>query len=497
MAKWLVLSGSFLSYMFDAIELFILTIALPLIMASMGLSKPEGGLLVTATLLGVGCSSLVIGRYADRSGRRKALLISLGIFGVFTAALSLAQTWPQLLLLRFLAGLGLGGVWVVTVYVSEAWPQHQRARAVAFVLSSFPVGAGLGSAIAAWILPGFGWRVLFLACGISTLIPIAYVYFLCPESPEWLAQRTTAAGRDRPHRSEATSIFSQRLRQRTILATTAASFALIAYWGVMSWLPVFLVQNRGLSVPVMAMFMVLLNVGMFIGYNVLGYAADHIGKKRAIILSLCGTALTLPLYGVFSGHTLLLWLGPVYAFFMAFAGLFGSYVAELFPTQVRTTGSSFCFNVGRGVSAFAPFVLGWIAKDYGLATGISLCAGFYLLAALTISVIPQKKLTERGIGHDEHFNDYEAGGDYGAGGARRASGGEGLDEANIPHRTGAGKGPVRSGDVLESGPIQESGRCLNTGKAVGPGDLRSAGDVRSPVDGCRIVERGLFEHRFG
>src|ERR1700675_1303391 len=162
--------------MFDAIELFILTIALPVIMTSLGLSKPEAGLLVTATLLGVACSSPVIGRYADRRGRRKALLISLCIFGLFTAALSLAQTWPQLLLLRFAAGPGLGGVWVGPVYVSEAWPEHQRARAVAFVLSSFPVGAGLGSAIAAWILPGHGWRVLFAAFAGFVLFP-GFLFF--------------------------------------------------------------------------------------------------------------------------------------------------------------------------------------------------------------------------------------------------------------------------------------------------------------------------------
>jgi predicted MFS family arabinose efflux permease len=266
---------------------------------------------------------------------------------------------------------------------------------VAFVLSSFPVGAGVGSAIAAWILPGYGWRVLFLTCGISTLIPVAYVYFLCPESPEWLAQRGAAGPvSDRRQRSEMAGIFSARLRQRTILATTAASFTLIAYSGVTSWLPSFLVLNRGLSVHVMAMFMVLLNIGMFIGYNVFGYAADRIGKKRAILVSLCGTALTLPLYGVLGSHTLLLLFGPVYAFFMAFSGLFGSYLAALYPTEVRTTGSSFCFNVGRGVSAFAPFVLGWIARDYGLATGITLCAGFYLLAALTITVTPPVERTE-------------------------------------------------------------------------------------------------------
>ena len=62
-------------------------------------------------------------------------------------------------------------------------------------------------------------------------------------------------------------------------------------------------------------------------------------------------------------HLLLLWLGPVFAFFMAFAGLMGSYFAELFPTQLRH-GRGLC-NVGRGISAFAPLLLGSMSATFG------------------------------------------------------------------------------------------------------------------------------------
>jgi MFS family permease len=84
--NWLVLTGGFLSYLFDAIELLILTIALPLIMTSMGLTKPEAGLLITATLLGVGCSSLVTGRYDEaahphRTGGGWGPISSGGVLG--------------------------------------------------------------------------------------------------------------------------------------------------------------------------------------------------------------------------------------------------------------------------------------------------------------------------------------------------------------------------------------------------------------------------------
>ena len=141
----------------------------------------------------------------------------------------------------------------------------------------------------------------------------------------------------------------------------------------------------------MALFMVILSIGMFFGYNLFGYLADRIGRKKALILSFLGTGLTLPIYVLTTDTRMLLWLGPVYAFFISFAGLFGSYFGELFPTRVRTIGAGFCFNVGRGISALSPFVLGAIAAKYSLATGIALCAVFFLPAAVTVLFLPETR----------------------------------------------------------------------------------------------------------
>lgn len=388
--KWRVLAAGFVSYMFDAAEIIVLTVAIPTLMAALSISKSDAGLLVTATLLGIGCSSVLVGWYADNYGRRKALLGCLLTFGAMTAAIAAADTWLEILALRFLAGLGLGGLWgVVAAYIAETWPARQRARATSFVLSSFPVGAALAAGVAALVLPVYGWRVLFLVCGLGAVAVAVVLYFVLPESAAWKSERATALAAGGAHaRISVRAIFAPGLRRTTVLGTLAASFALTAYWGSTTWLPTYLVKERGLSTSAMALFLVILNVGMFLGYNAFGFIADRIGKKRAVLLSLAGTVVTLPVYVMTRDHTALLWLGPAYAFFISFAGLFGAYFAELYPTSMRTTGAGFCFNVGRGVSAFAPFIMGSIASAYSLATGIGLCAVFFLLAAITVCFMP-------------------------------------------------------------------------------------------------------------
>jgi len=385
LSKWHVLVGGFLAYLFDAMEIILLTLALPVIRQDLGLTFNEAGMLASATLLGIGFSSITTGWYSDNYGRRKALLISLSVFGLLTTLVAVTHNWALLLLLRFLSGLGLGGVWgIVSAYVTETWPAHQRARAIGFVLSSFPIGAAIAAMAAASYLPD--WPTLFMVAGISTLIPLAYLFFFVPESPEWAVQRARPGARKHVSVRE---IFSPELLRLTLLGTLAASFAVIGFWGASTWLPTYLIQERGLGLDTMANFMAILNVGAFIGINAFGFIADRIGKRNATLLSLLGSAVMLSIYALTTQNAILFWLGPIYAFFYAFASLFASYFSALYPTRVRTLGAGFCFNFGRGLAAFAPLLLSAIATHYSLAWGLLVCAGFFALATITLWFMPQ------------------------------------------------------------------------------------------------------------
>ncbi|MFD4669566.1 MFS transporter [Lentzea sp. NPDC058450] len=382
--RWVVLIGSFVAYMFDALEILLLSFALPVIRADLHLTTTQGGLLATATLLGIGVSSVTVGWLADNYGRKRALMLSLAVFGVFTALIAVVPTFTLFVALRFLAGMGLGGVWgVVSAYVVETWPAAQRGRAVAFVLSSFPVGGVVAAVMSGALLPD--WRLLFLLGGAGVVIPLVIVGVFFRESAEWAQQKTTPV--------RVSEIFSPELRRRTTLGVVVTSFAMFGAWGASTWLPTYLQGDKGIPGPTVALFLTVLNAGMFVGYNVFGIIADRIGRKNALVLSLAGVAVTLPLYVVAADQTALLWLGPLFAFFAAYAGIFGAYLGELFPTRVRTTGAGFCFNIGRGVSAFAPLTLGALAAGSGFGAGLLVCAGFMACAAIVMTFLPDLRET--------------------------------------------------------------------------------------------------------
>jgi MFS family permease len=382
--RWVVLGGSFLAYMFDAMEIILLSLALPAIREDLQLGPAQGGLLATATLLGIGLSSVIAGYVSDNFGRKTALIASLTTFGVFTAALAAVPNFELFLLLRFVAGFGLGGVWgVVSAYVVETWPSESRGRAAAFVLSSFPIGGVAAAVLSGVFLPD--WRLMFLVAGAGVVLPLLVVIPFFPESTAWVTARAADAG----GRVSVTEIFAPAVRRRTIIATLVAGLALTGWWGGSTWLPTYLATERGIPTATVAVFMTVLNLGMFVGYNAFGLIADRIGRRSAIIVSLLGVAVTLPLYALTSNQTALLWFGPLFAFFAAFTGLFGSYIGELFPTRIRTTGAGFCFNVGRGVSAFAPFALAAVATVIGLSGGLLVCAVFFAAAGLLTFLLPR------------------------------------------------------------------------------------------------------------
>ena len=87
-------------------------------------------------------------------------------------------------------------------------------------------------------------------------------------------------------------------------------------------------------------------------------------------------------------------MGPVLALFFAYAGPLGAYFPALYPTRVRSMGAGFCFNVGRGVAAFAPYALGALASHIGLSMSIALCAVGFGLSGFVMLLLPDNPASE-------------------------------------------------------------------------------------------------------
>jgi MFS family permease len=255
------------------------------------------------------------------------------------------------------------------------------------VLSSFPIGGAVAAVMSGFFLPD--WRLMFLVAGVAVVVPVLIVVFAFDESSEWAQEKAQRASAGDVRKVSVAQIFTPSLRRTTILATLVAALALTGWWGASTWLPTYLTTERGIAPATVAVYMTVLNLGMFVGYNVFGMIADRFGRRPAIIMTLLGVGVTLPLYALTSNLTALMWFGPLFAFFAAFTGLFGSYLGELFPTRVRTTGAGFCFNVGRGVSAFAPLALGALTAVMTLGSGLLICAGIFLVGALVMFLLPR------------------------------------------------------------------------------------------------------------
>jgi MFS family permease len=288
-----LLVAGLICYGFDALDFMVLTLALPLLIAQWHLTLGQAGLLGTAGMVGVGLSALVLGWFADRYGRRPALLASVVIFALFTAGIALARNRWEVMALRFIAGFGIGGVWgVITTLVKETWPPARRARAISWVLSAWPVGVSAAALLAAVVLPRLGWRALFL-CGATALLGAVYAYLFLPESAAWQAHQVHHAG---GKRSSVRRIFAAGYGRHTLIATLVAASGLTAYWGINTWLPTYLVRERDLAPSSMSLYLLILNAGMFLGYPLLARVADRIGKRRALAVSFVTASVVVPIY---------------------------------------------------------------------------------------------------------------------------------------------------------------------------------------------------------
>jgi MFS family permease len=394
-ARWLALWAAMLGFMLDAMDVLLYSFALQSIRAEFGLTNEQAGLVFTYTLVASAFGGIASGLLADRIGRQKTLIFTILLYSLASGGSATAGSLGELLFWRSLVGLGLGAEWSAgAVLVAEYWPSEKRARAISLMQSGWAIGYILAAIVAATVLPSYGWRAMFWIGVLPALLTV-WIRRNVPEPPVW-RNRTEAAG-------SFGEIFQGPLLRVTVIATGLATAVLFAYWGVFTWLPGFLAApvdkgGAGFGIVKTSGWIIAMQMGAFAGYNCFGLLADRLGRRMAFaIYVVCAAVMTLaygsaPRWAGESAPTVLLVAGPLLGFFgTGFFALFGTMLAELYPTRVRGAGQGFVYNFGRGLSALAPLTVGVVADRSGLDLALVLNAGYFLLGAGLVFLLPETK----------------------------------------------------------------------------------------------------------
>ena len=388
--KALIAGG--LGWMLDAFDVTLFAMALPAIREELALSASAGGILASATLIAAAGGGVLFGWIADRFGRTRALMLSVMLYSIFTAACGLAQNFTHFLIFRTILGIGMGGEWASgAALVSETWPAQHRGKALGLMQSGWAIGYAAAALVNGLVQPAFGWRAVFFV-GVLPAFFTLWVRRSVEEPPIWTAA-SARVGASLP----IGSIFRAPLGRLTLALTLMNTCTLFAWWGFYLWLPTYLTQSTaqggvGLKLGASSAFILVMQAGMWFGYVTFGFVSDHVGRKKTYVTYLVTAAVLLFVYVSIRVPIVLLALGPFVAFFATgyFSG-FGAVTAEIYPTAIRASAQGFTYNIGRVVSAAAPWLVGSLAQTHGFGTALSVSSVAFLLAAIAWIWIPETR----------------------------------------------------------------------------------------------------------
>jgi MFS family permease len=387
--KSLVAGG--LGWMLDAMDVMLYSLVLTFLIREFAMDTRTAGLLNSLTLVASGIGGLLFGVLADRIGRIRTLMASILVYALASAACGFSHKIPQLATFRFVLGLGMGGEWTTgAALIAETWRSEHRGKALGFMQSAYAIGEAIAALVVALVLPHFGWRPVFFV-GVAPAFLVFWIQRRVPE-PELWKQRAARKEKVSLHK-----LLEKGVLRNGILATAMNACSMFGYWGLFTWIPAYLSLppekgGRGLSLVTTTTFFLVLCFGKWLGYAMFGFFSDAFGRRKPYFLYLIIAAALVPIYGMSRSAFWLLALGPLVAFFGT--GYFSGYAAiaaELFPGEIRAAAMGLSYNIGRGISAVAPFAVGALALRYGIGPAFFLQAAAFLMAALLALALPETR----------------------------------------------------------------------------------------------------------
>jgi putative sialic acid transporter len=387
-----LLAGA-LGWMLDSFDISLYALVLPALIKELHITTQTAGELQSAMLLAAALGGLVFGVIADRFGRTRALMASVLLYSIFTAACGFATTALALAIFRILLGIGMGGEWASgAALVSETWPDKHRGKALGLMQSAWAIGVMFAALVNYLVqdVAHLDWRAVFFV-GVLPALLTFWIRRGVPEPAVW--QRSRAA----TSRVRLADAIGGPMLTITIALALMNACTLFAYWGFNTWVPSYLkaapsAGGVGLSNAAMSGFVIVNNVGTWLGYVTFGVISDNIGRKRTYVTYLILAAAFVLIYTSVHVPWAVLALGPITSFFATgyFSG-FGAVTAELYPTAIRATAQGFTYNIGRVASAFAPGIAGSLVQTHGYPAALSIAAAAFVCAAVLWTFIPETK----------------------------------------------------------------------------------------------------------
>ncbi|KVD15860.1 MFS transporter [Burkholderia ubonensis] len=405
---------------FDGFDVITIAATLPLLIHKWGLSPNQVGLLIASGAIGQLIGAFLFPALAEKHGRVKAIAWSSAVIGVTSIACGFAPTFEVFVLLRILQGLGLGGeLPVAATYINEITRAHGRGRFVLLYEIVFPIGLLVSMALGAWLVPRFGWEIMYFVGGMPLVLALVLTR-LVPESPRWLASRgrlpeagqalgvfeasvkgplppapvTQAAAFDemvRQHpKRRMIDLFSAAYRKRTLaVATLWATCGFIQY-GLSTWLPTIYKNFYHAPLQLALNLAVIGSVMGVLGSLASALLVDRLGRKPVIVWSFVLCALSLALAGVYHAASVYvvatccsLSLGLMASgFITAYV-----YTPEQYPTSIRASGCGLGSAWLKIASFVAPMVVPHAIIGGDLSPAFYLLGVVPLIAAVTVHFV--------------------------------------------------------------------------------------------------------------
>jgi AAHS family 3-hydroxyphenylpropionic acid transporter len=319
---------------------------------------------------GLFLGAIVGGRLADRIGRKRVLVGSIILFGLFSLATAWAWDISSLIAARLATGLGLGGALPNLISIgSENAAPHRRNASVAIIYSGTPLGGTLASVVSLMVSTAH-WRTIFFVGGLLPLIiaPIIARYLRESEAFSRLRSETMVTG---PDRTGVFSFLEEGRAGRTFLLWASFLLSLLTLYLLLNWLPTLLAAN-GSSRPQVAIAMMGFNTGGFLSTVYIGTYLQARLRRSGVLATFIGMPLLLLILAHVSGQGLLvsLIIAALGAAVVGSQGILYAYAPQIYPTRNRGTGVGFAVGMGRIGSIIGPVFGGSLVGSGLSASGV-------------------------------------------------------------------------------------------------------------------------------